>query len=131
MKTNCFIISGPQRSGKTYYAKELAAKYNLYYPEFNKVYFNVNSLFLPNNEIGTFAFNNCNEKTGIIIIDEIVKKEHLLKLIEISKYESIKVDQRGKNPIYIKPLFIFIVQCDQQTMINNKAIDNVLTVMEL
>lgn len=90
------IITGPNGSGKTSIATDIASK------------------FFPNEEVtflqgfktklfeNPFLFYKCHRNTKIVIIDDIMRMEDLFQALELDRV-GIKVNQRAKPYFMIDP----------------------------
>jgi len=101
------IITGPNGTGKTKKAKEIASKFKD--TEVVRIEYSHHLFQNP------FALSVCELNTKLIIIDD-VKNEDALYSFYCSITDGFAVNKRGKKPFMITPEFIFI--CDQRITYN-------------
>lgn len=94
------IITGPNGSGKTSIAMDIANQY----PKNEVAMISSFNLRLLNNP---FLFHQCNSSTKLVILDEINSYEELRNAIQFDA-NGIRVNQRGKIAHQIEPYLIFV-----------------------
>jgi hypothetical protein len=98
------IITGPQASGKTTKAREIASQF----PKENVVW-----LFARDKRhySSPFAFSDCTENTQLIIVEEIMKARDVEFFFNCIS-EGVWVNKRGKNPFIINPQIVLVCQSE-------------------
>lgn len=94
------IITGPQGSGKTSVAMDIANQY----PKNEVALITSGNHSLLNNP---FLFHQCNSSTELVILDEINSYDELRNAITFES-NGVRVDQRGKVPVQIEPYLIIV-----------------------